>query len=123
MLRDYFTTVNFSVSLSFSGNGACSAHKGGFEKGRDQPPRENVIRVKDLAINVETSTVSKRGVPLGISATEFTLLLYLVERKGKVFTSKQLLDAVWKDEGFVEPRTVDVHMRSLRTLTRRSLSI
>jgi DNA-binding response OmpR family regulator len=38
-----------------------------------------------------------------------------VERRGKVFSRDQLLDAVWKDEAFVEPRTVDVHIRRLRT--------
>ena len=54
-------------------------------------------------------------MPLNLSATEFKLLLYLAERKGRVFSRDQLLDAVWKDEAFVEPRTVDVHIRRLRT--------
>jgi phosphate regulon transcriptional regulator PhoB len=76
---------------------------------------EKVIRIGDLTINKETYTVTKRGVPLSLSSTEFRLLLYLVERKGKVFSRDQLLDAVWKDEAYVEPRTVDVHMRRLRT--------
>lgn len=79
-----------------------------------QPPREKIIRIKDLMINLETYTVSKRGVRVDLSATEFRLLLYLVERGGKVFSREQLLDAVWKEEGVVEPRTVDVHVRRLR---------
>ncbi|MGE5301621.1 MAG: response regulator [Acidobacteriota bacterium] len=74
-----------------------------------------VIRIGDLTINKETYTVTKRDLPLSLSSTEFRLLLYLVERKGKVFNRDQLLDAVWKDEAFVEPRTVDVHVRRLRT--------
>jgi DNA-binding response OmpR family regulator len=81
----------------------------------EKPAGEKVIRVKDLVINLETYVVLKRGMPLNLSATEFKLLLYLVERRGKVFSREQLLDAVWKDEGFVEPRTVDVHVRRLRT--------
>ena len=76
---------------------------------------EKVIRIGDLTINKETYTVTKRDLPLSLSSTEFRLLLYLVERKGKVFNRDQLLDAVWKDEAFVEPRTVDVHVRRLRT--------
>ncbi len=80
-----------------------------------KPAKENMIHIKDLVINLETYTVSKRGVPLDLSATEFRLLLYLVEKRGKVFSREQLLDAVWKDEGLVEPRTVDVHVRRLRT--------
>ncbi|HYA26573.1 MAG TPA: response regulator [Thermodesulfovibrionales bacterium] len=83
-------------------------------RGGEQAPREKSIRLKDLIINLETYTVSKRGVRVDLSATEFRLLLYLVERRGKVFSREQLLDAVWKDEGFVEPRTVDVHVRRLR---------
>ena len=74
-----------------------------------------VIRIGKLAINKETYTVTKDDKPLELSSTEFRLLLYLVEKRGKVFNRDQLLDAVWKDEAFVEPRTVDVHIRRLRT--------
>jgi len=77
--------------------------------------KEKVIRIGSLLINKETYKVTKGAVPLNLSATEFKLLLYLVERKGKVFSRDQLLNAIWKDEAFVEPRTVDVHIRRLRT--------
>ena len=76
---------------------------------------ETVVRIGKLVINKETYTVTKDEKPVELSSTEFRLLLYLVERKGKVFSRDQLLDAVWKDESFVEPRTVDVHIRRLRT--------
>ena len=75
----------------------------------------SVIRIGRLTINKETYAVTKDDKPLELSSTEFRLLLYLVERKGKVFNRDQLLDAVWKDEAFVEPRTVDVHIRRLRS--------
>ena len=39
----------------------------------------------------------------------------VVERRGRVFSRDQLLDAIWQNETFVEPRTVDVHVRRLRT--------
>ncbi len=74
-----------------------------------------VIRIGKLAINKETYAVTKDDEPLELSSTEFRLLLYLVERRGKVFSRDQLLDAVWNNEAFVEPRTVDVHIRRLRT--------
>ncbi len=80
-----------------------------------EKPDETVLRVGKLEINKETYTVTKEDKPLELSSTEFRLLLYLVERRGKVFSRDQLLDAVWKDEAFVEPRTVDVHIRRLRT--------
>jgi DNA-binding response OmpR family regulator len=77
--------------------------------------KEKVIRIGDLRIDRETYTVTRRDAPLRLSATEFKLLLFLAERKGKVFSREQLLDAVWKDESFVESRTVDVHISRLRT--------
>ncbi len=75
---------------------------------------EQIIRVGKLAIHKDTYSVTKNGKRLDLSATEYRLLLYLIERKGRVFSREQLLDAVWKDDAFVEPRTVDVHIRRLR---------
>lgn len=79
------------------------------------PGKDRVIHIGDLTIHVETYNVTKRNEPVHLSATEFKLLLFLAERKGRVFSRDQLLDSVWKDEAFVEPRTVDVHIRRLRT--------
>jgi phosphate regulon transcriptional regulator PhoB len=76
---------------------------------------QRVLRIGNLSINTETYGVTKGATSLELSATEFKLLLYLVQRKGKVFSREQLVDAVWKGEAFIEPRTVDVHVRRLRT--------
>jgi phosphate regulon transcriptional regulator PhoB len=75
---------------------------------------ERVLKIGDLEINKDTYSVSKKGTALSLSNTEFKLLLYLAERRGKVFSRDQLLDAVWSNEAFVEPRTVDVHIRRMR---------
>jgi phosphate regulon transcriptional regulator PhoB len=77
--------------------------------------KETIIRIGDLSIDPERYSVQKNAKPIHLSVTEFKLLLYLVERRGRVFSRDQLLDAIWKDETFVEPRTVDVHVRRLRT--------
>lgn len=70
--------------------------------------------IKDMEIDKERFVVTVKGRQVKLSAKEFKLLLFLAERKGKVFNRDQLLDAVWRDESFVEPRTVDVHIRRLR---------
>jgi len=75
---------------------------------------EKIIKTGGLIINKETYSVTRKGAPVKLSATEFKLLLFLAERKGKVFNREQLLDAIWSNEAFVEPRTVDVHIRRLR---------
>ncbi len=81
---------------------------------REKPSVEKIIEIGDLVINTGTYEVTKKGRSIKLSATEFRLLLFLVERKGRIFSRDMLLDAVWKDEAFVEPRTVDVHIRRLR---------
>ena len=81
----------------------------------ERPSGEGILKIGGIEIDREKYIVSIKGKPVKLSATEFKLLLYLVERKGKVFSREQLLDAVWSDEAFVEPRTVDVHVRRLRS--------
>ncbi len=81
----------------------------------EKTPAKKVIRLGALAIDRETYRVTKGDRPLDLSATEFKILLYLAEHPGRVFSREQLLDAVWKGEAFIEPRTVDVHIRRLRT--------
>jgi phosphate regulon transcriptional regulator PhoB len=102
------------VTKPFSPKELAARVRAVLRRASEKPAKENMIQIKDLIINLESYTVSKRGVPLDLSATEFRLLLYLVQKRGKVFSREQLLDAVWKDEGLVEPRTVDVHVRRLR---------
>ncbi len=80
----------------------------------EKPAAGKLLKTGELEIDPEKYTVSVKGKPVKLSATEFKLLLFLAERKGKVFSRDQLLDAVWRDEAFVEPRTVDVHIRRLR---------
>jgi phosphate regulon transcriptional regulator PhoB len=81
----------------------------------EKPPEDILIKIGDLEINTSTYQIRKKGRTITLSATEFKLLLYLVQKKGRVFNRDMLLDAVWKDEAFVEPRTVDVHIRRLRS--------
>lgn len=81
----------------------------------EKPVHEKILKIGDIEIDTDRYTVSLKGKPIKLSATEFKLLLFLAERKGKVFSRGQLLDAIWRDEAFVEPRTVDVHIRRLRS--------
>ncbi len=79
-----------------------------------KPDKTKRLSVGDLEIDTESYKASLNGKPVDLSATEFKLLLFLAERSGKVFSRENLLDAVWRNEAFVEPRTVDVHIRRLR---------
>ncbi len=73
------------------------------------------IRIKDMYIDREKYTVTVGERQIKLSATEFRLLVYLAERANKIYSRDHLLDAVWGNDVYVEPRTVDVHIRRLRT--------
>uniref|UniRef100_A0A7C4EQK6 Phosphate regulon transcriptional regulatory protein PhoB n=1 Tax=Thermodesulfovibrio aggregans TaxID=86166 RepID=A0A7C4EQK6_9BACT len=75
---------------------------------------KEVIKIKDMVIDKEKYLVSVRGEPVKLSYTEFRLLLYLAERPNKIFSRNRLVDEVWGHDVYVDPRTVDVHIRRLR---------
>ena len=81
----------------------------------ERKPAASVIAVGDLRINKDTFSVTKRGKRIDLSATEFRILAWLAEHQGRIYSREQLLDAVWMDDVAVDPRTVDVHIRRLRT--------
>lgn len=81
----------------------------------ERPLAGRMLKAGGLEIDTERYIVIMNGKNITLSSTEFKLLLYLCERRGRVFTREQLLDAVWGNEAFVEPRTVDVHIRRLRS--------
>ena len=102
------------VTKPFSPRELIARVKAVIRRSIEKPVAGRVLRAGELEIDRERYTVSLKGKSVKLSATEYKLLLYLAERKGKVFSREQLLDAIWRDEAFVEPRTVDVHIRRLR---------
>ncbi len=71
---------------------------------------------KGLHMNYQTYEVAVDGKRVEIGPTEIKLLRFLTKHPGRVYTRDQLLDYVWGDETFVEPRTVDVHVSRLRAV-------
>jgi phosphate regulon transcriptional regulator PhoB len=71
---------------------------------------------KGLHLNYETYEVTVDGRRVEMGPTEIKLLRFLTKHPGRVYTRDQLLDYVWGDETFVEPRTVDVHVSRLRAV-------
>lgn len=69
---------------------------------------------RGLHIDFNAYRVTVGDRPVELSAHEFKLLQFLTGHPGRVYSRDQLLDRVWGDEAFVEPRTVDVHISRLR---------
>ncbi len=83
-------------------------------KAEQEKPVEEIIEGGPLRINLSTCEVSVGGRRVELSAKELRLLAFLARRPGRVYTREQILDQVWGDEVYVEPRTVDVHIKRLR---------
>jgi phosphate regulon transcriptional regulator PhoB len=81
---------------------ALEPHSAGmFERGR-------------LRIDFGTYEVFVEGARRDLALREFELLRFFVQHPLRVYSREQLLDLVWGRDTFVEPRTVDVHVRRLR---------
>ena len=72
------------------------------------------VSVGALRLDPPRHEVTKSGRLIALSAMEFRLLEFFLRHRGRVYTRTQLLDHVWGQDRFVEPRTVDVHIRRLR---------
>lgn len=75
---------------------------------------EKVLAFADIKMDVSAHKVTRGATEIHLSPTEFSLLRYLLEHPGRVFSREQLLDSVWGHDIYVELRTVDVHIRRLR---------
>ncbi|MFO0389165.1 MAG: phosphate regulon transcriptional regulator PhoB [Alphaproteobacteria bacterium] len=75
---------------------------------------EKTLSFAGIAMDVSGHKVTRNNMEVHLSPTEFSLLRYLLEHPGRVFSREQLLDAVWGHDIYVELRTVDVHVRRLR---------
>jgi len=80
----------------------------------NQPEKPDILEFKGLRIDMKSYEVTVNGRKVKLSPTEFKLLHFLSRNPGRVYSREQILDKVWGDESFVEPRTVDVHVRRLR---------
>lgn len=76
---------------------------------------EDVVEISGLRLDPVTHRVTAGGNPINLGPTEFRLLHYLMTHPERVHSRTQLLDGVWGDHVFVEERTVDVHVRRLRS--------
>jgi len=77
-------------------------------------PVDEKLAFGDIHMDLAAHRVTRGGRHIHLGPTEFRLLRYLLEHPGRVFSREQLLDAVWGSDVYVEPRTVDVHIRRLR---------
>ena len=80
----------------------------GQDDGRD------CVTVEGLSLDLARRTVALDGRPVELTYVEFELLHTLAARPGRVYSRQALLQSLWGDSAYREPRTIDVHVRHLR---------
>lgn len=81
---------------------------------------EDLVEAQGLVLDPVTHRVSVNDQVIPIGPTEFRLLHFFMTHPERVHSRSQLLDKVWGDHVFVEERTVDVHIRRLRSILEAS---
>jgi DNA-binding response OmpR family regulator len=75
---------------------------------------EEPIDAGELSIDFEKRSVVVRGEPVRLTYVEFEIIAALARAPGRVFSRTMLLERVWGDASYRDPRTIDVHIRHLR---------
>lgn len=83
---------------------------------RVTPPEQSpILQMGDLLLNLSAHTAMVSGEEVVLALKEYQLLEMFMSQKGMVFTRDQILSSIWDIDYDGETRTVDVHIRSLRT--------
>ena len=79
------------------------------------PDGSDVVRIGDLVINSAKYEVSVKGRRVNLRFKEYELLRFLADNPGRVYTRESLLSQIWDYDYLGGTRTVDVHIRRLRS--------
>lgn len=75
---------------------------------------DRVIQYRDLTIHMSNYTVSKNGVDLNLTHTEFEIVRLLAANQGKAFSKEQLYNAIWKEPYYGNENVLNTHINRLR---------
>ena len=105
---DDYVTKPFSVPELIARIGAL------LRRAMPTPPQSEVKTFQDMRIDFAKRRVTRGSRDVHLGPTEFRLLQFLMEKPGDVLSREYLLKSVWGGSIYVEPRTVDVHIKRLR---------
>ena len=76
--------------------------------------KSNIIKIGDLELDKDAKEVRVSNEQVKLTATEYGILLLLMENAGKVFSIDQIYEKVWNELSFAPENTVSVHIRRIR---------
>lgn len=80
-----------------------------------QTEDSDVIEVAGIVLNKAAHEVTVDGKPIELSYKEFELLTYFMENQGIALSREKILNAVWNYDYFGDARTIDTHVKKLRS--------
>jgi len=103
------------VTKPFSPRAVVARIRAILRRGRSQNESDTTLLQHDEA----KMMIQCCGQPLSLTAHEYRLLAILLSQPGRVFTREQLLEQAWHDPGSAMDRTIDAHIKSLRSKIRK----
>jgi DNA-binding response OmpR family regulator len=77
-------------------------------------PKANLLKTGGLEVDCEAKEVKVDGEVVKLTATEYGILLFLIQNVGKVFSIEQIYENVWNEIAYCPDNTVSVHIRRIR---------
>lgn len=107
---DDYITKPFKLAVFLSRLNALLRRSENFAKNQVQ------LAANGLTVDLLQQTVTKNGVPLDLTATEYKMLCLFMENPNRVLSAEQILSRLWDcDENYIDNSTLTVYIRRLRT--------
>ncbi len=88
----------------------------------EEVTRQELLRIDDLTLNLATYQAYRSGTPIDFTYLEYALFAFLVTHPGRTYSREVLLRRVWGSDYYGGSRTVDVHIRRIRSKVGHELS-
>ena len=79
-----------------------------------KPDQDEILEFEDLKLNLTQKNLFIKGVEIPLTKREFELLKLFLKCRNMVLSREQLAEEVWKEESFIQGRTIDVNITRLR---------
>lgn len=103
------------VSKPFSAREVLARVRAVLKRAHGDEARRPRLRFADLELDLDAHRVYRNGEEILLAPQEYRLLAFLATHPNRVYSREQLLSHAWDPGVYVDPRTVDVHIRRLRS--------
>jgi len=103
------------ITKPFSGRELLARVKAILRRTGSVDVKSAIMEIGPVRVDTERHTVSVEGLDQSLPLKEFDLLVYLMQNAGRVLTRTQLIDRIWGSDYFGDTKTLDVHVKRLRS--------